>query len=135
MTVQDRRRLKGFGEALARAMTVRGMTHRELGEELGGVTQSAISAWKAGAAEPAPRTVFAIEQALALPPGHLARHLGYLPVDGSPPPPSSFQEIVLGDPLLDDLQKQAFLALYHVFVDRGRRPAKRRSAAERRDRP
>lgn len=120
MALQDRRRLKDFGEELARAMTVRGMTHRQLGDELGGVTPSAISAWKSGAAEPSSRTVFAIERALQLPPGHLSRHLGYLPVDGKRSADSSVEESVLIDPLLDDVQKRGLLALYRVFIEDGR---------------
>ncbi len=93
MTLQGKR-VREFGEALARAMSVRGMTHRRLGEELG-VTQSAISAWKSGAAEPSPRTVFAIERALELPPGHLSRTLGYVPISGRPAGTASFDEVVL----------------------------------------
>ena len=117
MTLQTKR-LREFGETLARAMSVRGMTHRRLGEELG-VTQSAISAWKSGAAEPSPRTVFAIETVLKFPPGHLSRALGYLPVAGGPggsAGSASFEEVVAGQPLLSDDQKRGLIALYRSFV-------------------
>lgn len=114
MTLQSRR-LREFGETLAQAMSLRGMTHRRLGEELG-VTQSAISAWKSGAAEPSSRTVFSIERALELPPGHLSRTLGYLPVDGRQSEIVSFEQVVVGDPLLAEDQKRGLIALYRSFV-------------------
>lgn len=115
MTLQSKR-LREFGETLTQAMNVRGMTHRRLGEELG-VTQSAISAWKSGAAEPSSRTVFAIERALELPPGHLSRTLGYLPVEGRRIVNASFEEVVVADPLLSEDQKRGFIALYRSFVE------------------
>lgn len=114
MTLQSRR-LRKFGEALAQAMSLRKMTHRRLGEEIG-VTQSAISAWKSGAAEPSSRTVFAIERVLQLPPGHLSRNLGYLPVDGRTSQTVSFEQVVIGDPMLAEDQKRGLIALYRSFL-------------------
>src|SRR5688500_13856454 len=72
-------RLRPFGEALAEVLSQRSWTQRELAEALG-ITQSAISAWKYGNAEPAPVTVFRIEQVLGTEPGTLSVHLGFLPV-------------------------------------------------------
>jgi transcriptional regulator with XRE-family HTH domain len=114
---QARKRRKAFGAALGEAIAVRGVTQRELGRLLGGMTQSAISAWKSGEAEPSTATVFAVERRLELPPGHLSRHLGYLPIT-TDRAASTFEEVVLGDPLLDEVQKRGLLALYREFLGR-----------------
>ena len=45
-----------------------------------GLTQPQVSQLEQGKAEPTPQFVFAIEQALALDPGTLSKHLGYAPV-------------------------------------------------------
>jgi transcriptional regulator with XRE-family HTH domain len=47
------------------------------------VTKSQVSRWSKGRDVPAPDQVFAIEEALELPPGSLSRKLGYLPVGSS----------------------------------------------------
>jgi transcriptional regulator with XRE-family HTH domain len=115
-------RRRSFGAALASARTVRGITQRSLGERLGGTTQSAISAWEAGEAEPAPDTVFTVEKALDLPGGHLSRILGYMPAaDGVKA--SSVPDAVVADPLLDDVQKRGIIALYRELT--GQRKSRR----------
>jgi transcriptional regulator with XRE-family HTH domain len=115
-------RRREFGAALASARAVRGITQRALGERLGGTTQSAISAWEAGEAEPAPDTVFTVEEALELPGGHLSRILGYLPAsDGVKA--SSVPDAVVADPLLDDVQKRGIIALYRELT--GQRKSRR----------
>jgi transcriptional regulator with XRE-family HTH domain len=116
-------RRKAFGVALASARSVRGVTQRSLGELLGGTTQSAISAWEAGEAEPAPDTVFTVEQALELPGGHLSRILGYLPASTDGVKASSVPDAVVADPLLDDLQKRGIIALYRELT--GQRKSRR----------
>lgn len=115
------RRRARFGEALAAALGVRSITQRDLGARLGGVTQSSISAWRSGHAEPLPDTVFAAERVLGLRPGTLSRHLGYVPNEALDKPPSSFDQVVAEDPLLDVVQKRALLAVYREFTNRPRR--------------
>lgn len=115
----DRRR--AFGDALAHAIAVRGLTQRSLAEHLG-IAQSTTAAWKAGNAEPAPETVFEIERALELPPGHLSQHLGYMPPGETGR--QSFEEVVADDPLLSDTMKGSILAIYREFVE-NRRPKRR----------
>lgn len=45
-----------------------------------GLTDDAVRKWMTGKSEPAPHIVFAVEQLLAVAPGDLSRHLGYVPV-------------------------------------------------------
>lgn len=120
----DEARRAAFGDALGDTLAVRKVTQRVLGERLGGITQSAISAWIAGQSEPSREMVFQIEQVLELPPGNLSRHLGYLPPSAADSTPVTFEDAVMNDPLLDETQKRGVLALYREFT--GHRPAGRR---------
>ena len=107
-------RLRPFGEALAEALTVRGWTQRELADALG-ITQSAISAWKYGNAEPAPVTVFRIERVLGVEPGTLSVHLGFLPL-GAGSAEVSFDAVVACDPRLDEQARRVLRATYRELA-------------------
>ena len=107
-----------FGRALADALRTRGMKQEHLAAMLG-TTQSSVSGWINGKYEPAAHTVFEIERSLGLDPGHLARPLGYLPVDASGA--VSVESAIVEDPLLDDDDKSALLAVYRALA--GHRPA------------
>jgi transcriptional regulator with XRE-family HTH domain len=110
---EDKR--KSFGKALASARLASGLTQRQLGELLGGTTQSAVSAWEGGEAEPLPDTVFAVEQLLGLAGGALSRALGYLPAhEGGVA--SSVPAAIAADPLLGVKEKRGLLALYEEFT-------------------
>lgn len=124
-TVAEKR--KAFAAALVEARTVRGLTQTELGAEVG-IGQPGVSAWEAGENQPEPEMVFAVERVLELPPGHLSRHLGYMPPDSDGQVTATFEEVVMGDPLLDEGQKRAALALYREFTaSRKPSPVRRRS--------
>lgn len=112
--------LETFASALVDAVSVRRVTQKHLADELG-TTQPAVSAWTRADAEPAPSTVFALERALELPPGHLSRLLGYLPLDAVEGSAATFEAVVSGDPILDETQKRGLLALYREFASRPRR--------------
>lgn len=128
MTTPDAK--TAFASALVDAMNVRRTTQRALADELG-TTQPAVSAWTRADAEPAPETVFALERALDLPPGHLSRLLGYLPLDAGTASESSFEATVVGDPLLDETGKRVLFALYRELVSR---PSARRGRPPTRNR-
>ena len=110
-------RLRPFGEALAEALATRGWTQRELADALG-ITQSAISAWKYGHAEPAPVTVFRIEQALGAEPGSLSMNLGFVPVGSDHSGGSSFEAVLANDPRLDDRARRVLRATYRELARR-----------------
>lgn len=117
---------RAFGAALASARLARGLSQRRLGELLGGITQSAISAWESGEAEPLPETVFAVEDALELPGGQLSRALGYLPAHaGEAGVASSVPAAIVADPLLSATEKRGILALYEAFTATPRRRSRR----------
>lgn len=97
---------------------VRKMSQKALGEALGGLSQAAVGGWVGGESEPSPARVFAIEEILELPPGHLSKLLGYLPPSAVGGPDATFGELVAADPLLDDSQKRGILALYREFTAR-----------------
>jgi transcriptional regulator with XRE-family HTH domain len=113
---------RAFGKALTSARLARGLTQRALGELLGGTTQSAISAWEAGEAEPLPATVFAVEEMLGLAGGALSRALGYLPA-GEGGAASSVAAAIAADPLLGVKEKRGLLALYEELTRRRRAEA------------
>jgi transcriptional regulator with XRE-family HTH domain len=120
---------EAFGAALAEARNVRGVLQSEIAD-LAGVQQSSVSAWEKGDNQPAPEVVFAIEDYLELKPGHLSRHLGYAPVAHRGVAPT-YEQVVMDDPLLDDTQKRAALALYREFTARPAPQARRRTARRR----
>lgn len=101
-----------FGAALTEALAESGVSQSELARRLGTVTQSAVSDWCRAVTEPTPHSVFAIERALRLVGGTLARHLGYLP-DG---PSAGFEAGLLGDPLLTEAEKFALLTIYRQLT-------------------
>lgn len=107
-----------FGEAVAEAMHMRQITQVEVGELLG-VTQSSVSAWRSGQAAPDPDTVFDLERTLRLGPGHLSRHLGYLPLEAGKRAAVTVQDAVLADALLAEQAKRAVLAVYEELKNRG----------------
>jgi transcriptional regulator with XRE-family HTH domain len=101
---------------LADALKRSGMRQDDLARRLD-TTQSSVSGWINGKYEPAAETVFAIERALNVDPGHLSRPLGYLPVDrGSAS--IGVEAAIAESLLLDGDEKAALLAMYHVLVTR-----------------
>src|SRR6266508_1731516 len=72
-----------FGRQLAAARKERGLSQRALAE-LVDVRQTAVTQWERGATTPRNDHVFALERALRLPPGALARYLGFGPAVDAP---------------------------------------------------
>jgi transcriptional regulator with XRE-family HTH domain len=94
---------------------VSGLSRSELAVELG-VTEAAVSYWIAGHRLPEPDTVFAIERVLQTPPGHLSRHLGYLPVEADMEVREYSVEVAIQAAPLSGENKQRLLDLYRSFV-------------------
>lgn len=122
---------KAFGDALADALNMRRMTQLEVGRLVGGITQSAVSAWRSGDTQPDPHTVFELERILSLPAGYLSKHLGYVPV-ASLTVTSTVQDVITADPLLDEIGKRTVLAVYRELTapkgtSRGRPTARRKT--------
>lgn len=67
-----------FRRTLESALRRRRWTQARLARRLG-VSQPTIGNWLRGRYVPTPDEVFAMEQALAIAPGELAIHLGYIP--------------------------------------------------------
>lgn len=131
LTADEKRRAR-FGNALAEAMRVRELTQAELGELLNQMRQSSISAWTTGTALPPDvETVFRLEQALKLRPGHLSRHLGFLPITKLPP--VTVADAVLGDSRLDATAQRILLVTYKELVAAAKRrhPSAHKAAAVR----
>jgi transcriptional regulator with XRE-family HTH domain len=110
----DEERRRAFGEALIEARLARRLTQGELVARLGGGTSSKVSEWEHGISEPRPHTVFAIEKALEVYPGSLARHLGYVPLEGAG---CTLDAIVSADSTLPDAYRKALVAMYRSVVD------------------
>lgn len=104
-----------FGDELARALAVRGMSQRQLAKEID-MSQSYVAEWRSGRAQPNPDVVFEVEQILELPPGHLSWLLGYLPISVTKPSATSVEVAVTSDPLLEEKDKRALLAAYREMT-------------------
>ena len=104
-----------FGRLLSDALKTRRLTQEDLAARLG-TTQSSVSGWINGRYEPSAETVFAVERALELEPGHLSRPLGYLPVDAASRPVSVEHAIAQSD--LGDDERAALIGMYRVLVKR-----------------
>ncbi len=70
--------LKRFAAALTAALDDR--VQAEVARAAG-ISPQLLSDWKAGRREPGVQDVFRVERELALTPGHLSKHLGYVPYD------------------------------------------------------
>lgn len=128
LTANEKRR-SSFGSALTKAMRLQRLTQSELGEMLGDIGQSSISAWTTGnALPPDVETVFALERALRLPPGHLSKHLGFLPAKLAMVP-----NAVRADDRLDDDGQRIMLTTYKDLVAAAKRrhPTAHKPAAVR----
>jgi transcriptional regulator with XRE-family HTH domain len=106
-----------FQQALERALT--GLSQVQVARDAG-VAASTVSTWLGGGGA-RPEQVFAVERALNLPPGHLSRHLGYVPVTDRPVVDVAEAIEAAG---LPDSEGEAVLYLYSFF--------KRRSAERER---
>lgn len=119
LTADETRRAR-FGDALAEAMRVRQITQAALGELLDEMRQSSISAWRTGSALPPDvETVFRLEKALKLAPGHLSRHLGFLPAKRATAP--SVSEAIMADSHLDAAGQRILLTAYQELAAAKRR--------------
>ena len=105
---------KALGVAIHEAMTLRGMNQVELAEALG-TTQSVISQWRYGKFLCPPRAVFAMEEALAVPPGFLSHHFDYRPLGSAVIAGAPEIEVAVLDSDLGGGQKAAVLAIISEF--------------------
>lgn len=103
-----------FGRALGQVMSSRGITQVQLAEMIG-MTQSAVSGWTRGKAEPAASTVFALERLLGVSPGFLSRYLGYLPIEAVSAVPT-IEDAIQHSSALDDDFKRMLLAVYRELI-------------------
>lgn len=124
-----------FSRELRRALGASGRTQTDVARAAG-VAPSLISTWLAGnISSPDPHKVFAVERALDLPPGHLSRHLGFIPVpEAINDQPVSFRDWLAehGQELADD-EQNALLGVYEVISRRNRpilSPEERKAAEE-----
>jgi transcriptional regulator with XRE-family HTH domain len=104
---------RAFAEALFHIMDLKGVSHRELGEQVG-LTHTAFTGWRNLDHESSPAIIFAVERALDLPPGFLSIHLGYLPPEARslPSPEQSYEAVVDSDPALDDRARRMLKVMY-----------------------
>jgi len=73
----------------------------------------AVGAWERAIWAPSPEKVFEIERLLALTPGTLSSHLGYLPVTGAQP---SVLAAIDADPKLTSESKELLVGMYKSLV-------------------
>ena len=102
-----------FSAALRAAMTAAGIeTPAELarrGQAVGvDRTAETYNTWVKGS-EPSRGELLALEALLGLEPGHLSRHLGWVPVDVDTS--MTIEQMILAEPDFTDAQKQVLLAL------------------------
>lgn len=68
-----------FIRALYWLLDERGVSHRQLADDLGWGSHTRINVWRNLKAEPEPWEVFELEEYLRVPPGTLSKNLGYMP--------------------------------------------------------
>lgn len=125
-TAEDRApQRKAFADALFHVMELKGVTHRDLGEQIG-LSHTVFTGWRNGDHEPSPSTAFAVERALEVPPGFLSIHLGYLPPEARTATfPTEYEALIDADPSLDDRARRMLRVLYAEL----RTPQQRRRRA------
>lgn len=101
-----------FGAALTAA--VDGMNVAQLASRLGGIPRIVLREWMSGQTAPPPYVVFRLEQILALPPGALARHLGYVPINVEPA--RDVEDAISHDPLLEETDRDLLIGLYRSLT-------------------
>lgn len=106
--------LRDFAAALDQLLTTRGMSGEDLADAVG-VSASTVSSWRRGKARPEAANVEAVEDALSVPSGHLARHLGYLPVSQGPQA-ESIGEFLKREGLLTDEQQLVLIQVHAQFL-------------------
>jgi hypothetical protein len=72
-------------------------------------TADTFNKWCRGETEIALTYVVILEQVCGVEPGHLSRHLGWVPVDADPS--VTIEQMILAEPDLSAAQKQALLTL------------------------
>lgn len=78
--VDRRARREAFIRDLYGVMEQKGVTQRELRDELGWGSHTTMNRWRHLIAEPLPDEVFELERILGVAPGTLSAHLGYMPL-------------------------------------------------------
>lgn len=116
--ISETERLVRFGRVLAEALAVRAMRQLDLANAIG-TTQSAISQWCGGSAEPSARMVFAAEDALEMGPGNLSELLGYLP-PAARDRQQTAEELVVHSPVWSDDSKKVILATMRLLATKDR---------------
>lgn len=83
---------------------------REAGIERG---DQAFREWLKGETEPSRADVAILERLCNVKPGHLSRHLGYVPVGVSTE--ATLEQLILAEPVLSDESKRILLALLETL--------------------
>jgi hypothetical protein len=109
---------KAFSVALKAAMAAAGVEsaaqlHRRA--LVAGIdkTASAVGHWTTGYSEPARPEVLILEQICEVEPGHLSRHLGWVPVSISED--TTIEQLILADRDLTDANKATLLGLIEML--------------------
>jgi len=109
---------KAFAVALKAAMAAAGIEsaaqlHRRA--LVAGIdkTASAVGHWTTGYSEPARPEVLILEQICEVEPGHLSRHLGWVPVGISED--TTIEQLILADQDLTDANKATLLGLIEML--------------------
>lgn len=115
----DRRRClrRAFIDDLYVILERKGITQRQLRDDLGWSSHTYMNRWRNLVTEPDPEEVFALEEYLEIAPGTLSRHLGYLPVAVEKQSrPAGFEAIVTADEILPDWGKEILLTSYRQIM-------------------
>ena len=76
-------------------------------------TASAVGHWTTGHSEPSRPEVLILEQICEVEPGHLSRHLGWIPVDVDSE--TTIEQLILADRDLTDANKATLLGLIEML--------------------
>jgi hypothetical protein len=109
---------KAFSVALKAAMAAAGVEsaaqlHRRALVVGIDKTASAVGHWTTGHSEPSRPEVLILEQICEVEPGHLSRHLGWIPVDVDSE--TTIEQLILADRDLTDANKATLLGLIEML--------------------
>jgi len=116
--------LRPFADELARLLALRGLSQAHFADLLN-VSSSAVSNWTNGRQQPTRENIQMAEDVLSVPRGHLARYLGYRPVEEATPA-ETLGEYLRRDGRLTDKQQTVLIGIYDEFVRLSVQPGKRR---------
>lgn len=114
----DRRPMReDFVRALYWLLDERGVSQRQLAEDLGWGSHTRINTWRNLTREPEPWEVFELEEYLRVPPGTLSKSLGYMPPGVRAEGGATVEEAINADARLPEWGRRLLVTSYREILN------------------